>query len=183
MSTLNVATLAPSRVRLDRPTCVPDRPASQEVTIQAGLPESVSTLMRPADVVNDPGLTQAEKRAVLASWISDVRAVADAPALRKLDNGAVVRVDDILHALKSLDEAGTSPGDRTTSSNPNAPAQSPQRTQLSKWLGNLIHTSRSDDDDDDPPPCPAAVGLPIGPPLVAPWPAPPSLRVETAPTG
>ena len=64
----------------------------------------------PSDVTNDPKLTTAEKRAVLASWISDVRAVEDAPSLRRLDSGAVVEVDAILQALVSLDELG--PGRR-----------------------------------------------------------------------
>lgn len=183
MNTLDLDTPAPSKAGWDRPTCGPDCSASQELTAQAGLPESVSALMRPADVVSAPGLTETEKRAVLASWISDARTVLNAPALRKLENGAVVRVDDILHALKSLDVAGTSPGDRTTSSKPNAPARRPRRTRISKWLGNLIYMRRSDDDDDDPPPCPAAVGLPIGPTLVAPWPAPPSVPVATTSNG
>jgi hypothetical protein len=60
-----------------------------------------------AAVRSDPKLTTAEKRAVLASWISDVRAVEDAPSLRWLDSGAVVEVDAILQALVSLDEQGT----------------------------------------------------------------------------
>ncbi len=34
----------------------------------------------PDDVTSDPKLTTAEKRAVLASWISDARAVEDAPS-------------------------------------------------------------------------------------------------------
>lgn len=59
-------------------------------------------LMHPNKVASDLWLTQAEKREILASWASDVRAVPDAPALRQLDNGAVVRIDDVLRALKSL---------------------------------------------------------------------------------
>lgn len=80
MSTLDFATPAHAKVGWDRPTYMPGNLASQEVKIQAGLPESVSDLMCPDDVVNDPGMTEAEKRAILASWISDVRAVIDAPA-------------------------------------------------------------------------------------------------------
>jgi hypothetical protein len=53
----------------------------------------------PDDVASDPELTFAEKRAVLASWISDSRAVENAPPLRRLDSGAVVEVDVILRAL------------------------------------------------------------------------------------
>ena len=46
-----------------------------------------------------------EKKAVLASWISDARAVESAPSLRRLDSGAVVEVDAILRALVLLDES------------------------------------------------------------------------------
>src|ERR1700722_266 len=53
----------------------------------------------PDDVASDPDLTLAEKRAVLASWILDARAVEDSPSLRRLDSGAVVEVDAILRAL------------------------------------------------------------------------------------
>ena len=58
----------------------------------------------PDDVTSDPKLTMAEKRAVLASWISDARAVENVPSLRRLDSGAVVEVDAILRALVLLDE-------------------------------------------------------------------------------
>jgi hypothetical protein len=58
----------------------------------------------PDDVASDPDLTLAERRAVLASWISDARAVEDSPSLRRLDSGAVVEVDAILRALVLLDE-------------------------------------------------------------------------------
>jgi flagella basal body P-ring formation protein FlgA len=59
--------------------------------------------MHPSDVMDDPKLTLAEKRAVLASWISDARAVENAPSLRQLDSGAVVEVDAIRQALVLLD--------------------------------------------------------------------------------
>ena len=49
----------------------------------------------PADVAKDPKLTTAQTRAVLASWISDARAVENAPALRQIESGAVVHIDDI----------------------------------------------------------------------------------------
>src|ERR1700691_1184280 len=60
--------------------------------------------IHPDDVASDPELTLAEKRAALASWISDARAVENAPSLRRLDNGAVVEVDAILRALVLLDD-------------------------------------------------------------------------------
>jgi hypothetical protein len=60
----------------------------------------------PRDVLNDPDLTRQEKRAILSSWASDACAVESAPQLR-LPPGAAAPVsfDDILDALRSLDEA------------------------------------------------------------------------------
>ena len=68
-------------------------------------PSSVATIYTHAtDVTSDATLTIAEKRAILASWISDARAVEDAPLLRRLDSGVVVPLDEIRQALVSLDE-------------------------------------------------------------------------------
>jgi hypothetical protein len=54
-------------------------------------PSSVASIYtHPSDVTNDATLTIAEKKAILASWISDARAVEDAHSLRRLDSGAVV---------------------------------------------------------------------------------------------
>ena len=58
---------------------------------------------QPADVVNDPDLTLNEKRAILASWASDACAVEAAPELRRGPNGPVVRFDNIMDALRTLD--------------------------------------------------------------------------------
>jgi hypothetical protein len=58
----------------------------------------------PMDVVRDSDLTLNEKRAVLASWASDACAVEAAPELRAAADGKVVRWDDIMDALRSLDE-------------------------------------------------------------------------------
>ena len=59
---------------------------------------------RPIDVVNDVDLTLDEKRAILASWASDVCAVEAAPALRRAPGAhRAVSIDEILDALRSLD--------------------------------------------------------------------------------
>lgn len=58
------------------------------------------------NVLNDPQMTPQAKRALLADWASDARVVADAPALRRLDNGVVVRIDVILEALARINERG-----------------------------------------------------------------------------
>jgi hypothetical protein len=112
----------------------------------------------PDDVVSDPKLTTAEKRAVLASWISDARVVENAPALRRLDCGAVVEVDAILRALVSLDELARAPE--------SPPGSRGEPSVVSRWL-RRARSSRSNDDDDDPPPAPAGLGIPFRPTFVA----------------
>ena len=57
----------------------------------------------PINVVHDPDLTLNEKRAILASWASDACAVEAAPDLRVTTSGRVVRWDDIMDALRTLD--------------------------------------------------------------------------------
>ncbi len=57
----------------------------------------------PMDVVRDPDLTLNEKRAILASWASDACALEAAPELRVTNSGRVVRWDDIMDALRTLD--------------------------------------------------------------------------------
>jgi hypothetical protein len=58
----------------------------------------------PMDVVRDPDLTLAEKRALLASWASDACAVEAVPELRSIASGTFVRWDGIMDALRALDE-------------------------------------------------------------------------------
>jgi hypothetical protein len=58
----------------------------------------------PMDVVCDRDLTLREKRAILASWASDACALEAAPELLATASGNVVRWDDIMDALKKLDE-------------------------------------------------------------------------------
>src|SRR5258705_9294531 len=59
----------------------------------------------PRDVLNDPDLTQQEKRAILSSWASDVCAVHSEPSLRRAPGGKChVSFDDIVDALRSLDD-------------------------------------------------------------------------------
>ena len=58
----------------------------------------------PRDVVSHPGLSLAEKRAILASWASDASAVASCPALRAPEGlKAPVTIDEVLEALCALD--------------------------------------------------------------------------------
>lgn len=100
----------------------------------------------PASVVNDPVMSTQEKREILADWASDRRAVVDHPALRRLDTGAVVDIDEVLDALKLLDEL-----DSPDPFHGHAGDQSEKRGSRKAW------SFWKNDDDDDPPPCPAAV--------------------------
>ena len=115
--------------------------------------------MHPDEVVGDLQLTHAEKREVLASWASDMRAVPDVPTLRQLDNGAVVRIDDVLRALKSLNEGEAS--EHTTFD----PFRSFAGLRTRLPLRLKLPLRRGWPDDDDPPPCPATIAGPLGGPL------------------
>lgn len=116
---------------------------------------------QPRDVTSDPKLTTAQKRAVLASWISDSRAVEDAPSSRRIDSGAVVHIGDIRQALVSLHELAL----------PGRAAKLPQSAHtlgvVSRWLSRVSSPKRSNDNDDDPPPAPSGFGIPFRPTFVA----------------
>lgn len=64
----------------------------------------------PKDVVDHPGLTTAEKRAILASWASDASAMASRPAMRAPKAlRKAVSIDEILDALRALDGGPRTP--------------------------------------------------------------------------
>jgi hypothetical protein len=109
---------------------------------------------KPHEILADPGMGLDEKRALLASWASDARAVPSAPSLRQLEDGSRIDVDDILRALKSLDASN---GIESSRKQPTTLCLRPlERRRLPasrSWLRILRRRSR--DDDDDPPPCPA----------------------------
>ncbi len=115
-----------------------------------------ATFGHPDDVVNDPRLTKAQKRAILASWSSDARAVENAPQLRRVDSGAVVELETILRALVLLDEPATA--------TKRQPFASRRRGVISSWLRRK---GSANDDDDDPPPAPAGIAVPFRPTFVA----------------
>lgn len=124
------------------------------------LSPDVAIYTHPEDVASDPKLTLAGKREILASWISDARTVENAPALRRLDSGAVVEVDAILRVLTSLDQI--TPNLRVDRRRP-----SPRRRSvILKWLRRERPSHKSKNNDDDPPPAPAGFGVPFRPKLV-----------------
>jgi hypothetical protein len=64
----------------------------------------------PTKVVEDPDLTVAEKRAILAAWASDACAVEAEPALRQAPGSPRrVEFDDVMDALRALDRQGERP--------------------------------------------------------------------------
>jgi hypothetical protein len=112
-----------------------------------------AALMHPDDVMSNLQLTLAQRREILASWASDARAVHDMPALRQLDNGAIVRVDDVFRALNALDDNVRF--GQHISGLPGSLVQRQRRRPVSWPKIELWRWSR--DDDDDPPPCPAVI--------------------------
>src|SRR3569623_60447 len=105
----------------------------------------------PLDVVQDPDMSIEAKRSLLASWASDARAVPNCPALRRLDDGNLVLIDDVLNALKLLDgKKRAAPVDRRDAEV--GPGSRGHWSRLARrWRRNI------DDDDDDPPAAPANV--------------------------
>ncbi|HEX5377685.1 MAG TPA: hypothetical protein VFW47_03890 [Phenylobacterium sp.] len=85
---------------------------SEQVIRQQGLGAALERWLRPAvgfghprDVLKDPLLDPAEKRAVLSSWASDASAVQDQPTLRwLLGTPEPVPLEDIREALARLDD-------------------------------------------------------------------------------
>lgn len=64
----------------------------------------------PRDVVSHPGLSLAEKRAILASWASDASAIASCPSLRAPEGlRSPVSINEVLEALCALDDGPLNP--------------------------------------------------------------------------
>ena len=114
-------------------------------------------LSRPMTVVLNPAMTVDAKRALLASWASDARTVADRPALRHLDDGSLARIDDITRALKELDVV---PASSSLTDLRRRPTRRRGARSKMAWLWR-----RRDNDDDDPP-TPAPAGICPRPPIL-----------------
>ena len=105
----------------------------------------------PREVLAHPGLTNGEKRTILASWVSDAHALENAPGMRCLTGRRAepVSVDALRVALAELDR-------RTSKDAPAASHRAPPRRR--RRFGNLGWYIRPGcRDDDDPPPCPATI--------------------------
>lgn len=122
---------------------------------ESGADDSLRSHAHPYEFVGDPRLSVAQKRAILASWASDARAVLDAPALRQLESGVVLHIDTILDAFKALDEGDTAAPIPLT---PRGWLRRSRRRFDRSWI--RFGNRRDSDDDDDPPPAPAAARVP-----------------------
>jgi hypothetical protein len=85
-----------------------DQPASSLALNARGREEASEgkpfAIQDPLDVVAHPVWDTGAKRALLAAWASDACAVENLPNWRKVpETGALVRLDDILEALRALD--------------------------------------------------------------------------------
>lgn len=134
--------------------------------LQNGQATSSAVFTHPDQVLNDRELTPAQKREILASWVSDTRAVVNKPALRQLDSGTLVRVEEIFQALRSLDRAELR---LDGAGSKNILALRPTFGRRNRWEPPIQRNGRlrwdSPDDDDDPPPCPVKAPIPNhGPP-------------------
>jgi len=58
----------------------------------------------PREIVADPELTVARKRALLSRWLSDANAISGAPHIRRSPAGVTVSVDQLRQSLDKLDE-------------------------------------------------------------------------------
>lgn len=128
------------------------------------LPPSVCNEVfgHPDDVLEHPRLRRSEKRALLASWASDANAVAHIPTLRQLPDGSIVKVDEIIRALKAMDSVDGTVADRSHRRLWQGSFKGPRHTSFKTWL-RIQRNSDDKDGDDDSAPCPVfTVGGPRG---------------------
>ena len=83
---------------------------SKEALDLSALLHPASAFSHPTDVIRDPDLTLNEKRAILASWASDACAVASVPVLRISPDGTMITFDDVMDALRTLDQEASNYG-------------------------------------------------------------------------
>lgn len=117
---------------------------------------SLEVFGHPDDVLIDSRLSVQEKRSLLASWASDANALPHLPTLRQLPDGSIVKVDEILSALKALD--GTVAAEQAQA-NQVVLWQKPFNRRRGWALRKRTRSGGRPDDDDDPPPCPAIAAV------------------------
>jgi hypothetical protein len=146
-----------------------DRAISPEfgaTPVETAPSRSAPIYLHPEDVVSDRRIDAAEKRAILASWVSDAHAVTNVPALRQLDNGAIVHLDDVYRALRSLDGEDDAPG-IIAPPRLGSRWRRRERASVARWLRGSPRWHRRDNGDEDPPPSPASAPIPPRIPAIA----------------
>jgi hypothetical protein len=92
----------------------------------------------PRDVLAADGIGDEEKRAILASWASDVFAVESIPALRLYPGTEkAVSYDEIIEALKTLDKGDARTGVHGSPASLNARRATYRRRPQMRRLGGL----------------------------------------------
>ncbi|MEF0943093.1 hypothetical protein [Rhizobium sp. BR 362] len=83
----------------------------------------------PREVLTNENISKDEKRAILASWASDISAIESIPALRRYPGmSEIVSYDEILAALKALD--GDDQSHATQNSSPSIDTKKTNRRRL-----------------------------------------------------
>jgi hypothetical protein len=90
----------------------------------------------PRDVLAAGDISKQEKRAILASWASDMFAIESVPALRLYPGTAeAISYDEIIQALKHLDEDDVCAGERGLSVASNVQRGHRRRPQTRRLSG------------------------------------------------
>jgi hypothetical protein len=88
---------------------MPESPGRRSAARHAGVDvdqflQPSGAFAHPHQVVDDPDLTLSEKRAILAAWAAEARVASVASALRKPAQTKPVTVEDIMDALREVEE-------------------------------------------------------------------------------
>lgn len=100
----------------------------------------------PRDVLAADDIGKDEKRAILASWASDIFAIESIPALRLYPGtDKAVSYDEIIEALKTLDKHDRQPGEQDASNSFDIHRTHRRRTQSRRFGGLGLCSFRKGD--------------------------------------
>ncbi len=100
----------------------------------------------PRDVLAADDIGDDEKRAILASWASDIFAIESIPALRLYPGtDKAVSYDEIIEALKTLDKHDRQTGEQDASSSFDIPRTRRRRPQSRRFGGLGLCSFRKGD--------------------------------------
>ena len=100
----------------------------------------------PRDVLAADDIGNDEKRAILASWASDIFAIESIPALRLYPGtDRAVSYDEIIEALKTLDKHDRQPGEQDASNSFDIHRTHRRRTQSRRFGGLGLCSYRKGD--------------------------------------